>query len=306
MNDLRRYLVDEFVEDFRNGRLTRREALKLLAGLAGMGLASEVLDAHAQGRAQPAAAPAPAASAGAAAARVPADDLSIAAGPVRFPGEGAQLTGYLARPAKPGTFPIVLVCHENRGLTPHIEDVVRRLGKAGYVGLAVDLLSREGGTAQVSDPDHIPGLLGNAPPERHVRDFQSGLAYAKAQPFARADRVGMVGFCFGGGVTWRVTAAVPELRAAVPFYGVPVQAGDVPRINAAVLAIYAGRDDRINQTAPAIEAAMQQNGKAFRKIVYPEVEHAFHNDTSARYNADAARAAWEQTLAWFARTLQGA
>lgn len=306
MNDLQRYLVDEFVEDFRNGRLTRREALKLLAGLTGVGLASEVLDARAQGRAQPAAAPAPAASAGAAAARVPADDLSIAAGPVRFPGEGAQLTGYLARPAKPGTFPIVLVCHENRGLTPHIEDVARRLGKAGYVGLAVDLLSREGGTAQVSDPDRIPGLLGNAPPERHVRDFQSGLAYAKAQPFARADRVGMVGFCFGGGVTWRVTAAVPELRAAVPFYGVPVQAGDVPRINAAVLAIYAGRDDRINQTAPAIEAAMQQHGKAFRKIVYPDVEHAFHNDTSTRYNADAARAAWEQTLAWFGRTLQGA
>lgn len=306
MNDLQRYLVDEFVEDFRNGRLMRREALKLLAGLTGVGLASQVLDAHAQGQAQPAAAPAPAASAGAAAARVPADDPSIVAGPLRFPGEGAQLIGYLARPAKPGSFPIVLVCHENRGLTPHIEDVTRRLGKAGYVGLAVDLLSREGGTAQVSDPDRIPGLLGNAPPERHVRDFQSGLAYAKAQPFARADRVGMVGFCFGGGVTWRVTAAVPELRAAVPFYGVPVQAGDVPRINAAVLAIYAGRDDRINQTAPAIEAAMQQNGKTFRKIVYPDVEHAFHNDTGARYNAEAARAAWEQTLAWFARTLQGA
>jgi carboxymethylenebutenolidase len=113
----------------------------------------------------------------------------------------------------------------------------------------------------------------------------------------------MVGFCFGGAVTWRVAAATPELRAAVPFYGVPVQAAEVPEIRAAVLAIYAGRDDRVNRNIPEIEAAMQRSGKTFRKIVYPGVEHAFYNDTGERYNAEAAKAAWGETLAWFARYL---
>ncbi|TMG71534.1 MAG: dienelactone hydrolase family protein, partial [Betaproteobacteria bacterium] len=163
----------------------------------------------------------------------------------------ARLAGYLARPKQSGSFPIVLVCHENRGLTRHVEDVARRVAKAGYVGIAVDLLSREGGTAKHGF-DAIPGILGKAAPARHVQDFQSGLAYARSQPFARADRVGMTGFCFGGAVTWRVAAAVPDLRAAVPFYGVPVQESDVPKIGAAVLAIYGGLDDRINQNIPAI------------------------------------------------------
>src|SRR5256712_12357237 len=181
------------------------------------------------------------------------DDPSIVAGIAEFPGEGVRLDGYLARPAQTGRFPVVLVCHENRGLTRHIEDVARRVAKAGYVGLAVDLLSREGGTAKHGF-DAIPGILGKAAPARHVQDFQSGLAYARSQPFARADRVGMTGFCFGGAVTWRVAAAVPDLRAAVPFYGVPVQEADVPRIGAAVLAIYGGVGHNINRNNSAIRA----------------------------------------------------
>jgi carboxymethylenebutenolidase len=120
---------------------------------------------------------------------------------------------------------------------------------------------------------------------------------------ARIDSAGMVGFCFGGAVTWRVAAALPELRAAVPFYGVPVPEADVAGIGAAVLAIYAGRDDRINQNIPAIEAAMAKNGKTFRKIVYPNVDHAFHNDSGPRYDAQAAKAAWSEALAWFGKYL---
>ena len=120
---------------------------------------------------------------------------------------------------------------------------------------------------------------------------------------ARIDRAGMVGFCFGGGVTWRVAAGLRELRAAVPFYGIPVSDAEVPAIGAAVLAIYAGRDERINQNIPAIEAAMSKNGKTFRKIVYPGVDHAFHNDSGPRYNADAAKAAWSEALAWFGKYL---
>ncbi|TMH02245.1 MAG: dienelactone hydrolase family protein [Betaproteobacteria bacterium] len=139
---------------------------------------------------------------------------------------------------------------------------------------------------------------------RYVKDFQAGLAATKALPFARAERVGMTGFCFGGGVTWRVAAGVPELRAVVPFYGLPVAATEVPKIHAAVLAIYAGRDERINANIPAIEAAMKQNGKTFNKIVYPDVDHAFHNDTGDRFNAAAAKSAWQETLLWFDRYLK--
>jgi carboxymethylenebutenolidase len=297
MNELQRYLVEEAVEDYEEGRLTRRQALAAIAGVAGAALAARVLDASAQGakasvpKAPPSAPP-----------QVAPNDPDVVAGVAEFPGEGARLDGYLARPARPGLYPVVLVCHENRGLTRHIEDVARRLAKAGYVALAVDLLSREGGTDK-HEFDAIPGILGKAPPARHVQDFKSGLAYARAQNAARIDRAGMVGFCFGGAVTWRVAAALPELRAAVPFYGVPVPEADVPGIGAAVLAIYAGRDDRINQSIPAIEAAMARNGKTFRKIVYPGVDHAFHNDSGARYNAEAAKAAWSETLAWFGKYL---
>jgi len=297
MNDLQRYLVDEAVEDYEAGRLTRRQALAAIAGVAGAALAARALDAGAQG-ARPAAPKAPPS----APPQVSPNDPDIVAGVAEFPGKGARLDGYFARPARPGLYPVVLVCHENRGLTRHIEDVTRRLAKAGYVGLAVDLLSREGGTDKY-DFDAIPGILGKAPPERHVQDFRSGLEFARSQTAARVDRAGMVGFCFGGGVTWRVAAQLPELRAAVPFYGVPVPEADVPGIGAAVLAIYAGRDDRINRNIPAIEAAMAKNGKTFRKIVYPGVDHAFHNDSGARYNAEAAKAAWSETLAWFGRYL---
>ena len=297
MNELQRYLVEEAVEDYQAGRLTRRDALKAIAGLTGAALAAQIVDAHAQTRAAPTAITPPSSP-----TRVAYDDPAIVAGIAEFPGAGARIAGYLARPKGSGRFPIVLVCHENRGLTRHIEDVTRRVAKAGYFGLAVDLLSREGGTAKHGF-DAIPGILGKAAPERHVQDFRSGLAYARSQPAASGDRVGMLGFCFGGAVTWRVAAAVSDLRAAVPFYGVPVQEADVGGIGAAVFAIYAAKDARINKNIPAIEAAMRKHGKTFRKIVYPGVDHAFHNDAGARYNAAAAKAAWGETLAWFGKHL---
>lgn len=298
MNELQRYLVDEAVEDYEDGRLTRRDALKAIAGVTGAALATRMVDARGQTGAGPGA-KAPLASA----PLVAHDDPAIVAGIAEFPGAGARIAGYLARPRQSGRFAIVLVCHENRGLTRHIEDVTRRAAKAGYLALAVDLLSREGGTGK-HDFGAILGILGKAAAARHVQDFQSGLAYARSQPFARRDRVGMVGFCFGGGLTWRVAAALPDLRAAVPFYGVPVQESEVVGISAAVLAIYAGRDARINRNIPAIEAAMQKHGKTFRKIVVPNVDHAFHNDTGARYSAAAAKAAWGEALAWFGKYLQ--
>ncbi len=334
MNHFQRYLVDEFVEDYQEGRLSRREALKLIASVTGsMLLANTFLaacspppatatqppastespteaateaptDAPVEQPTEQPAATAPESTAPPVGGTVAPDDPDVEAGPVEFPGaDGATLMGYLARPVGEGPFPVVLVCHENRGLTEHIQDVTRRVAKAGYAGLAVDLLSRQGGTGAVGS-DNVPGALGNMTPDQFVADFRSGWEYLQAQPYAQADLVGMVGFCFGGGVTWQVATHMPELKAAVPFYGPPPPVEDLASINAPVLAIYGELDQRITGSAPAIEAAMQQNGKVYEKVIYPNANHAFHNDTGERYNAEAARDAWARTLDWFATYLQ--
>ncbi len=330
LNDMQQYLVQEFVADYKQGHLSRREMLKRVLHITGSiaGTATLLLSLGCQppqaaatptptagagpqstatgAPAGPTAAPGPAAdqpTAGAARSKyaVAADDPNLTVADVTFAGDNATLSAYLARPQGDGPWPAVLVCHENRGLVEHIRDVARRLAKAGYVALALDLLSREGGTAKV-DPAEVPAKL-SANPAQAVADFQAAFRYLQAQPFVRRDSIGMVGFCFGGGITWRTATAIPELRAAVPFYGPPPPLEDVPKIRAAVLAIYGGEDQRINASIPAIEAAMQQNGKTFEKVIYPGAGHAFHNDTGPNYNQQAAYDAWERTLAWFKQYL---
>lgn len=226
------------------------------------------------------------------------DDPAIIAEAIQIPSGDTNIMGYLARPSSDAVSPVILICHENRGLTPHIQDVTRRFGKAGYVSLAVDLLSRQGGTEAVGS-SNVPGALGSIEPDQFVEDLKSGWAYLQGQPFADASRVGMTGFCFGGGVTWQVAVRMPELLAAVPFYGPHPLSSDVPNIRAAVLAIYGGLDSRINSGIPEIEAAMAASNKVYEKIVYPNADHAFHNDTGTRYNPEAAKDAWEHTLACF-------
>jgi carboxymethylenebutenolidase len=226
------------------------------------------------------------------------DDPSVIASEVQIPASDTNIIGYLARPSNDVAAPVILVCHENRGLTPHIQDVTRRFAKAGYVGLAVDLLSRQGGSAAVGT-DNVPGALGNIEQGQFVEDFKSGWQYLQTLPFADAARVGMTGFCFGGGVTWQLAVHMPELLAAVPFYGPHPEVSDVPNIQAAVLGIYGEQDNRINSGIPAIEESMAANNKIYEKMIYPNADHAFHNDTGSRYNAEAAKDAWERTLAWF-------
>ena len=321
--DFKGYLLDEFLEDYQEGLISRREAAKLIGGIvgslaladvllaacspaAGNGSSPIVVSATSEGTGTDptAGAPGPASEASATGPEDSATEASSAAaapaesGDISIPGEDATLLGYLARPAGEGPFPAVLVCHENRGLTDHIRDVTRRLAAAGYVGLAVDLLSRLGGSA-ANDESQIPGLLGNMPPDQFVQDFTAGWRWLQTQPYVRPERVGMVGFCFGGGVTWRVAIGLTDVSAAVPFYGPHPDPAELESVQAVVLAIYAGRDTRINQSTPAIEAAMQQYGKVYQKMVYPETDHAFHNDTGSRYDPQAATDAWARTLAWF-------
>ena len=346
MNYFQRYLVEEFAEEYQEGRISRRKALKLIASVTGsMVLATSFLAACAPPPVEntPAAAspvapaassetPRPAASAtqppapsqtpaasatlpgatqtpggatpaGASNATVSPDDPAVQAGELQFKGkDGASILAYLARPRMEAALPVVLVCHENRGLTDHIRDVTRRVARAGYVGLAVDLLSRQGGSSKLGS-DAVPGALGGIAPDQFVQDFVSGWEYLKGQSFAQAARVGMVGFCFGGGITWSVATKMPELRAAVPFYGPQPPVADVPNIQAAVLAIFGANDTRITGGAAAIEEAMKKNNKTFEKMIYANADHAFHNDTGTRYNPQAASDAWSLTLQWFKKYL---
>jgi len=328
MNLFQRYLADEFAEDYTEGRLSRREALKLIASVTGsLLMANSILAAcvptedaiegltpspnsptaasSATGSPTAESAATSTASASSPYGTVMPDDPAVVANEVQFPSGDTNIMGYLARSANAEKSPVILICHENRGLTPHIQDVARRYAKAGYVGLAVDLLSRQGGSAAVGE-SNVPGALGNIPPEQFVEDFKSGWQYLKGQPFADADRVGMTGFCFGGGVTWQVAVHMPELLAAVPYYGPHPVPSDVPNIQAAILAIYGALDNRINSGIPAIEEAMKANNKIYEKIIYPNADHAFHNDTGARYNPEAAKDAWQHTLAWFEQYVRNA
>jgi len=319
MNLFQRYLAEEFAEDYEEGRLSRRDALKLIASVTGSLIAANsILAACAPPPEEtgtsvipatddPTASSLPTAESVSTDPSSPApaygtvmpDDPAVIASEIQFPAaDNTSLIGYLAQPSSGAVSPIILVCHENRGLTLHIQDVTRRFAKAGYVSLAVDLLSRQGGSAAVGE-GNVPGALGNIPPDQFVEDFRSGWRYLQNLSFARADRVGMTGFCFGGGVTWQVAAHMPELLAAVPFYGPHPSVEDAQNISAAVLGMYGELDGRINGGIPAIEEAMSANNKIYEKMIYPNADHAFHNDTGPRFNPDAAKDAWERTLAWF-------
>ncbi len=330
MNELgtfEKYLVEEFYDDYREGLLSRRAFIRRVAFITGsmaataatmslLGCTPAELPAATEPMPSPepptAAAAAPTATAAAqpqpttapkSPLSVPENDPAVQAKDVTFDSQGDQVTAYLALPAAAGTYPAVLICHENRGLTPHIKDVARRFAKAGYVALALDLLSREGGTANL-DRDQIPGMLTTAGTERHVADFKAGLTYLQGLPEVDDDKIAMNGYCFGGGITWRSVTAMPELKAAAPFYGPAPELEQVPNIKAAVLGVYAEQDERINAGIEPLEEALTKAGITHKMNVYPGVNHAFHNDTGERYNEAQATQAWQDMLAWFKQYLK--
>jgi carboxymethylenebutenolidase len=232
-------------------------------------------------------------------------DPSVEASDIKFIHEGATILGYQAKPLGAGPFPAILICHENRGLMDHFKDVARRFAKQGYVGLALDMLSREGGTASIPDEQERVQVQARAPQERHVSDFQAGHLYLLTLPFVDGKRIGMIGYCFGGGVTWRMAAQDPDLKATVAYYGPRPPLENVPDISAVVFGVYAAEDPRINMGGEELEAALKANNKTYQMKTYPGVQHAFFNDTGARYNEEQSLIAWKDTLEFLQKYLKG-
>ena len=303
MTELQRYLAEEVAEDHADGIITRREAMRRL-GLLGLGstaatalLAGPVAQAGAHERHG-----GHGSHGGGHADGTVVEWAPVATEAITFPGPNGTLMAAFAAAAKPVGG--VLVIHENRGLTDHIRVVAGRFAAAGYSALAIDLLSEEGGTAAIGDEAQVAAILAGVPPERFDADMKAGVTeLAKRLP---GKRLGAIGFCFGGGMVWRLLAAGERrLSAAAPFYGPFPEGGDLRHAEAAVLGVYGGLDARVGATRPAAQAAIAAAGLKSRILIFTEADHAFFNDTGARFNAPAAAEAYRQTLRWFERFVAG-
>jgi carboxymethylenebutenolidase len=250
---------------------------------------------------------------------VPADDPRVIGSDITIPvRDGSQIIAYQVLPAGSGTpeavgtpevasptavggLALVLICHENRGLTEHIRDVTRRWAVEGYAAVALDLLSREVGTDSFADAAEIQGIMSDTDPNQYVGDFIDARTYYEGVDGVDAGRVGMTGFCIGGGITWLVATQMTELDAAAPFYGPPPPLDQAPKIQAAVLGVYSDDpDDFANNGRDELEQALTEAGVTFQFNIYPNSGHGFHNDTGQRYAEEAALQAWADTVAWFA------
>ncbi len=319
LNQFERYLVHEFVDDYNDGVMTRRDMMRRVVHITG-GVAAAATTLTALGvKAADAKSERVLFQQGTPVSSsplsVPADDPSIVATDVTFDSSGALISAYEARPAKSaastpmvaatpvtgGGLPLILVCHENRGLTDHIREVTRLLAKVGYAAVAVDLVSREGGTAAHAESE-IPSILSAGDPDRHVRDFQAAVTHYQNVDGIDVSRLGMVGFCFGGGITWRAAIQIMSLKAAIPYYGPPPPLADVPNIRAAVFGIYSDDPkDFANEGRDQLQSALEAAGVTHQMKVYPGTQHAFNNDTGPRYNEEQALIAWQDTLNWFGK-----
>ncbi len=221
---------------------------------------------------------------------------------ISYPGVPAEMKAYVARPKENKKYAAVVVIHENRGLNAHIEDVARRAAKAGFLAIAPNALAPIGGTP--SNEDEARTKFQELKPENNLQNFINVFDYLKTRKDCNGN-VGCVGFCWGGAMSNSLAVNVPQLKAAVAFYGRQPTADEVPKINAALQLHYGGLDERVNAGIPAFEEALKKNNKPYELYMYEGVNHAFHNDTApTRYNEAAAKLAWQRTIDFFKKHLK--
>lgn len=308
MTPLQRYIAEEIATDHVDGLMSRREAMRRLA-LIGVGAAAATsLIAACADDATPGEKPTaevPATSTGAATAtssppgNAPGSETMVETAPVTWAGPRGELQGAWAPAVTPKG--AVLVIHENKGLTDWARSVAGRFAGIGYSGLAIDLLSAEGGTAKFTDPAEATAALSKISPQDFVADMKSGIA--ELQRRAPGVKIAAVGFCMGGGLVWQLLAAgEPQLAAAVPFYGpLPDGADLAGSKDVAVLGFYGSKDARVNATKDAAQQALDKAGLVNELVVEEGADHAFFNDTGERYDPTAAADAWKRVGEWFGK-----
>lgn len=276
----------ELFRDYREGKITRRQFMRKAVAITGSLVAANRLleqltdlNAHA--------------------AEVDVSDPTVLSHEVDFPGKAGVVFGYLARPSALGKYPALIVIHANQGLNDYAGDVARRLAKQGYVALAVDFLSRHGGTKKVNPKgEGLNNIRELEPWQAVAEDSDSGFAYLRALPDVRGDRLELIGFCWGGEMTFSTVTEVRGLKAAVVFYGrSPKPFERMSKIQAPVLAQYGEKDPGVNQDIPATIEAMKKYTKSYTYKIYPGAPHGFHSDNNPeRYHPEAAKEAWARTL----------
>jgi carboxymethylenebutenolidase len=278
-------------DDYTHERLGRRVFMDRLATLAGGTAAASALLPILQNNY-------------AKAALVAEDDARLTTEQISFPGPSGEIQGYLARPADTaGELPAVLVIHENRGLNPYVEDVARRAALEGFVALAPDFLSPQGGTPE--DEDQAREMIGQLDQQQTLQNALAAVDFLESHE-ATTDKVGVVGFCWGGALANQVAVNSPNVDAVVPFYGRQPASEDAAKIKAPLLLQYAGLDDRINAGIADYEQALKDAGVDYTIHMYEGANHAFHNDTSAaRYDQEAAELAWSRTIDFLKQHLAG-
>ncbi|NIM97962.1 MAG: dienelactone hydrolase family protein [candidate division Zixibacteria bacterium] len=278
----------DLYDEYAQGSLDRREFLKKLSILVGGTAAAITLlplieNKYAQAQV------------------VPEDDSRLQVENIKYPGETGDVLAHFARPKGDAKLPSVIVIHENRGLNPHTEDVARRVALEGFIAIAPDALSPLGGTPE--DVSEARSMMRKLDSQATVKNYVAAVKYLKTHPQSTG-KVGCMGFCWGGGMTNQVAVNSPDLVAAVPFYGRQPAPKDVPKIKASMLLQYAGLDERINAGIEAFEAALKQASVEYKLYMYEGAGHAFFNDTGSRYHKEAAKLAWERTIAFFKEKLK--
>ena len=283
--------VFDLYDEYCHGRIDRREFFSRAAALAivggsGLTMAQALLPRYAQAQ------------------TISFTDTRLKGAYVTYPSPGGNsgtMRGYLVQPSGKGPFPAVVVIHENRGLNPYIEDVARRLAVEGFLALAPDGLYPLGGyPGNDDDGRELQAKLDQA---KLRTDLLNSARFIKAHPLSNG-KFGAIGFCYGGGIVNYLAATMgSDLQAGVPYYGVAADTASVPNIKAPLLCHLAERDERINATYPAFENALKAAGASYQVYIYPGTQHGFHNDSTPRYNAEAAKLSWERTLNHFKNRL---
>lgn len=287
--------LKELIKEYEEGRISRRDFMRQAVIVTGsLAAATSLIDTLMPS--------------GAKAAMVPETDPDILTHNVEYQGKAGPVLAYLTRPVKAGKYPAIIVIHENAGLSDHIRDVARRLAKQGYVALAPDYLSRLGGTMKANPKGGgISNIREQVPWQIVAEDTAAGFAYLKVLPDVRSDRLGLMGFCWGGEMTFAAATQIPSLDAVVVYYGrSPDPLDNVKNIRAPVMAHYGEKDAGVNKGISDTAAAMKKYNKPYDYKIYSGAQHAFNNDTNpGRYDAQASKEAWDRTLAFFNKNLKG-